>query len=238
MAEINKNKDNAGSIPEQRRGSLVVVSAFSGSGKGAVLKELFKIAEYKYSISATTRAPRNGEVNGVDYYFLSKEVFTEKIRNGELLEYVEYSGNYYGTLKEPVMEMLEAGYNIILEIDVEGALNIKEKFNDAVMIFLTPPTYTELQKRLKNRATETEEIIRQRLEISKKEINYISEYDYIVINEENRQKEAAEAINSILKGEEINRAARYRVDKNKTESFIQAYFTDCSKYTKAELKCN
>jgi guanylate kinase len=225
MTENNKDKKSVNGISEN--GKLVVISGFAGSGKGAVLKELRKIAKYKYSVSATTRHPRSGETHGVDYYFLSEEEFREKINNGELLEYVEYSGNYYGTLREPVMETLESGDNIIFEIEVEGAVNIKEKFHDALMIFITPPTYRELEKRLRNRGTETEEIILRRLEISKKEINYLNKYDYFVINEVNKQKEVAFAINAIINGEDGD-FFRYKIDEEKIEKFIKAYFAECT----------
>ena len=212
MAEKNAERNN----------KLVIISGFSGSGKSSVLKELSKIAEYKFSVSATTRQPRNEEVHGVDYYFLSKDEFLKKIYNCEMLEYMEYSENYYGTFRKPVMEMLESGYNTVLDIDFRGALTVKEEFADAIMIFITPPTYVSLEKRLRSRGTECEEGIRRRLEISKKEINYISEYDYFVINEDDKQKEAALAINAIVNGEKgIN---QYKVAKEKLESFMKVYF--------------
>lgn len=228
MKMAGNNKINGTAEKRNGKGKLIVITGFSGSGKGTVLKELFKLSDYKYSISATTRPPRIGEAHGVDYYFLSKEEFQKKIYNGELLEYVEYSGNFYGTLREPVIDMLEKGHNIILEIEVKGALDIKEKFPEALMIFITPPSYTELEKRLRNRGTESEKVIEKRLEISKWEINHISRYDYFIINEENRQKEAAEAINSIVNAgidtECDVTKVKYRVDKERAQKFIEMYF--------------
>ena len=200
-------------------GKLVVVSGPSGSGKGTVIKELFNLNEYKYSVSATARPPRPDEKNGLDYYFISKDEFLNKISNGEMLEYVEYPGNYYGTLKEPVEEMLKKEYNVILEIEVEGALNIKEKYPETVMIFLTPPTYSELEKRLRGRKTEAEETIRKRLDRAKKEINEIYKYDYLVINQTNMQKQAAIDINNIVEAE------KNKINKEKTEKFLKNYFS-------------
>jgi guanylate kinase len=139
-----------------KNGKLVIVSGSAGSGKGTVLKELFHLAEYKYSVSATTREPRIGEADGVDYYFLTREDFSGKIANGDMLEYAEYTGNFYGTPREPVEKMISEGYSVILEIEVVGALNVKEKFPEALLIFLSPPTYAELERRLRERGTETE----------------------------------------------------------------------------------
>ena len=199
----NNNFDNINNIDNinESMGKLVVLSGPAGSGKGTVLKELFNLAEYKYSVSATTRTPRDGETEGVDYYFLQKEDFLRKVSSGDMLEYVEYSGNYYGTLRDPVERMLRKGYNVILEIEVIGALNIKEKFPGAVMIFLTPPNYSELSERLINRGTETDEIIARRLEIAKKEVVCVEKYDYLVINENNMQKRAAFNIHCIVETE-------------------------------------
>ena len=213
MINANKNKEP---------GILIVISGPSGCGKSTVLRELFKIAEYKYSVSATTRKPRNGETDGADYHFISREAFSKKISNGDMLEYVEYSGNYYGTLKEPVENMLNAGYNVVLEIEVEGALNIKEKFPHAVMIFLTPPDYAELEKRLRSRATESEEIIKTRLEKSQKEINCIDKYEYLVINERDEQKTTAFTINCIVAAE------KHKINPQKAGNFWQKYFNNFS----------
>jgi len=200
-------------------GKLVVVSGPAGSGKGTVIKELFKLSDYKFSVSATTRNPRDGEIDGIDYYFISGEDFIRKISNGEMLEYVEYSGNYYGTLIEPVEKMLNEGYNVILDIEVEGALNVKTKYPEALLIFLITPTYSELEKRLRGRGTESEESINKRLDRGKKEIEYINRYDYLIINEFNMQKKTAFNINCIVE------AGKYKLNQNKADNFLKDYFS-------------
>ena len=201
------------------RGQLIIISGPAGSGKSTVLKELLNFADYKFSVSATARKPRIGEIDGIDYHFISKEEFEKKIANNELLEYVEYSGNYYGTLKEPVMHMLNKNFNVILEIEVDGALNIKEKFPEAIMIFLTPPSYSELERRLKNRGTESDESIKRRLERGKKEISFIDKYDYFVINEIDMYKKAAFDIHCIVEAE------KNKINKEKAEKFLKVYFS-------------
>jgi len=199
-------------------GKLVVVSGSAGSGKGAVLKELFNIADYKYSVSATTRKPRSGEADGVNYYFLSLEEYLNRLRNGEMLEHVEYSGNLYGTPRRPIEKMLSEGFSVILEIEVEGALCVKEKFPEAVLIFLSPPTYAELERRLRARNTETEEVIRKRLEIAVAESKSIWRYDYLVVNETGGQKQAAFNIHCIIEAEKCRNAPR------RAEEFLEGYF--------------
>ena len=218
MANI-ENINSINSIEKNRApGKLVVISGPAGSGKGTVLKELFGLAEYKYSVSATTRSPRNGEADGVDYYFLSQNDFMKMAANGEMLEYVEYSGNYYGTPRTPVEKMLDSGYSVILELEVKGAVYIKEKLPQAVMIFLTPPTYFELEKRLRDRGTESGETVKRRLEISKKEIACIDKYDYLVINDNDMQRKAAFEINCIVEAEKNKTTAA------KTKKFLDDYF--------------
>ena len=224
---------------EKNHGKLIIISGPAGSGKGTILKELLNFMEYKYSVSATTRNPRAGEISGVDYYFFSKEEFLNKISNGDMLEYVEYSGNYYGTLRTHVEKMLNEKHNVILEIEVVGALNIKERFPEAVMIFITPPTYAELEQRLRNRKTETEEIVNKRLEISKKEVLSIEKYGYLVINECNMQKNAAFNIHCIIESEryadtDISKekeieaifkiAENNKINQEKAELFLKKYF--------------
>lgn len=210
----NENADNF-----TEKGKLIIISGSAGSGKSTVLKELFKLSDYKYSISATTRAPRDGEIDGTDYYFITEEDFLTKISNGEMLEYVEYSGNYYGTLKEPVEKMLSDGYNVILEIEVVGALNIKEKYPEALMIFLTPPNYFELEKRLRGRGTESEESINKRLDRAKKEVECINKYDYLILNESDMQKRTAFIINCVVETE------KHKLTKEKTTKFLKDYFS-------------
>jgi len=211
--DIIENQNNNNS-----KGHLIIISGPAGSGKSTVLKELFNFAEYKFSVSATTRKPRIGEIDGIDYKFISKEEFEQKISDGEMLEYVEYSDNYYGTLLKPVEKLLKEKYNVILEIEVEGALNVKEKFPESIMIFLTPPTYCELEKRLRSRGTESEEVINRRLERGKKEIKCIDKYDYIVINEINMHKKAAYDIHCIVEAE------KNKISQEKAEKFLKEYF--------------
>jgi guanylate kinase len=167
------------------RGSLIVLSGFAGVGKGTVLKSLFETREgYAYSVSATTRSPRPGEVDGVHYFFVTKDRFEEMIRGEELLEYANYVGNYYGTPRSYVEEKLEEGFDVILEIEVQGALNIKKKVPDAVLIYMLPPGAKVLYDRLKGRGTETDEVIAKRMKRAMEEAKRVPEYDYIVINED------------------------------------------------------
>ena len=150
-----------------KEGLLIVISGPAGSGKGTVLKHIFEDAvhggEFAYSVSATTRAPRPGEVDGVNYHYLSREDFEGRIARGELLEYTEYCGNYYGTLKSETEAVLESGRNLILEIEVEGAMNVKRRYPEAVAIMLLPPSFAKQEERLRGRGTETEEKILARL---------------------------------------------------------------------------
>ncbi len=166
------------------KGLLIVVSAPSGCGKGTILAEVLKNEEYYYSVSATTRAPRPGEIDGVNYHFLSREKFEELIHNDGMLEYAEYCGNYYGTPKEKVFEKIDEGKNVILEIEVQGAMQIKKKCPQAVFVFIAPPSVGELRRRLKKRGTETDEVIEKRVSEAAHEISFASEYDYIVVNGE------------------------------------------------------
>jgi guanylate kinase len=166
-------------------GILVVISGFSGAGKGTVIRKLLSEYEgYALSISATTRGMRQGEIDGKDYFFKSREDFLTMIENDELIEYAEYVGNYYGTPKAYVNERLEAHDNVILEIEIQGALNIKKKFKDAVLIFITPPSATVLHDRLVGRGTESADVIEKWLSRAYEEAETAKEYDYIVVNDE------------------------------------------------------
>lgn len=166
------------------KGMLVVISGFSGSGKGTLMKGLMDNYDYySLSISATTRAPRPGEEEGREYFFVDKERFLGMIQNGELLEYARYVDNYYGTPKSYVEQELEKGKDVILEIEMQGALKIKAKYPDSVLVFITPPTVEELIRRLRNRGTETEEVITKRLEKATMEAEGIEAYDYILVND-------------------------------------------------------
>ena len=166
------------------KGMLVVISGFSGSGKGTLMKGLMDNYDYySLSISATTRAPRPGEEEGREYFFVDKERFLKMIQNGELLEYARYVDNYYGTPKSYVEQELANGKDVILEIEMQGALKIKAKYPDSVLVFITPPTVEELIRRLRNRGTETEEVITKRLEKATMEAEGIEAYDYILVND-------------------------------------------------------
>lgn len=166
------------------KGTLFIVSGPSGCGKGTVLAEILKQDNVYYSVSATTRAPRPGEVNGVNYHFLSKDEFEKLIENGGMLEYANYCGNYYGTPKKPVEDMLAEGKNVILEIEVQGALKVMEKCPEAVSVFILPPSLKELRRRLHKRGTETEEVIEKRIGEAAGEIRKAVKYDYVMINGE------------------------------------------------------
>ena len=183
-----------------KSGLLVVVSGPSGCGKGTVLKQLIENDEHVfYSVSATTRSPRVGEVDGVNYYFISKEQFEEKIASGGMLEYASYVGNYYGTPKQAVEEKCAAGYDVILEIEVQGAMQLREKCPDAVFVFIIPPSMEELEHRLVNRQTETQEVIQNRLNTARTELKFAPKYDYIVVNQTVEQ--AVSDIRAILQAE-------------------------------------
>jgi guanylate kinase len=167
------------------RGNLIVVSGPSGSGKGTVCQGLFKeLANLQLSISATSRKPRGEERHGVDYYFLTREQFESMIAGSQLLEWADVYGNYYGTPQQPVLDALNQGMDVVLEIDVQGALQVKSKYPDGVLIFLIPPSRAELAERLKNRGTDSSEAIEERLKWAEKEIKEIVKYDYLVINED------------------------------------------------------
>ena len=184
-----------------QRGLLIVLSGPSGVGKGTVRKALFEMPEqeFVYSVSMTTRAPRPGEVDGVDYYYVSKEEFERQIAAGNLLEYAEFVGNYYGTPKDKVEEQLNKGKEVILEIEVNGALQVRDKCKDAVFIFLVPPTRRALYDRLKSRGTECEERILARINKANKEFRLAHQYDYIVVNDEIYN--AADRIMAIIRAE-------------------------------------
>lgn len=179
-----------------KKGVLTVVSGFSGAGKGTLMKALLEKYEYGLSISATTRAPRNGEVHGREYFFLSKEQFEEMIVKKELIEWAKYVDNYYGTPKAYVEEQLSAGKNVILEIEIQGALNVKEMFPDALLIFVTPPTAQELKERLLGRGTEDIATIEKRLARAFEESKYMEQYDYIAINDV--LEDCVEEVNDII----------------------------------------
>ena len=188
------------------KGNLFIVTGPSGAGKGTVLGRLLPTMEQlQYSVSATTRAPREGEEDGVNYYFLNRNDFLNMVDRGEFLEYAEYVGNFYGTPAGPVDECLEKGVDVILEIEVLGALTVKSKRPEAKLVFIIPPTFADLELRLRSRGSESDEVIAKRLEKAKEEYSMANHYDYIVCNGEVEQ--AVEELRSIIK------AARCTVDR-------------------------
>lgn len=166
-----------------KKGLLFVVSAPSGCGKGTILKEILKDPRFYYSVSATTRAPREGEADGVQYRFMDRAAFETLIAQDAMLEYAEYCGNYYGTIKAPIEENLAAGRHVILEIEVQGAQQIRRLCPDAVFIFILPPSLDALLCRLTDRGTETAEVIGKRVERAQEEVLYASQYDYNIVND-------------------------------------------------------
>lgn len=186
-----------------QKGLLIIISGPAGSGKGTIVSRLRELAPFDFSVSATTRSPRPGEQHGVHYYFVDKADFESKIREGEMLEYAQYVGNYYGTPKKPVEDALNEGKNIILDIEVQGALQIKEKMPEAIMIYVLPPDYETLLARIRGRGTETEEVIQKRMNQAKNEIKTFHSYDYVVINRDGGIERAAQDILSILYAEKM-----------------------------------
>ena len=185
-----------------RRGMLIVISGPSGVGKGTILKHVFeKDKNLCYSVSSTTRQPRPGEVDGVNYNFISEQEFLDKIEKGQMLEYAMYCDNYYGTSLSFVNQRLDSGVDVVLEIETLGAMQIKEKCPDSVLIFISPPTLDELKSRLIGRATESDEIIKMRIEKARFEMSNIRSYDYIVVN--NIVEDAVNDILAILYAERL-----------------------------------
>ncbi|MGG7057515.1 guanylate kinase [Clostridium tertium] len=200
---------------QSNRGVLIVISGPSGAGKGTICKALLEKHDNIYiSVSATTRAPRAGEVEGVNYYFLTKEDFEVKVRENGFLEYANVHGNFYGTPKGNVEKMLEDGKDVILEIDIQGALQVKENFKEGVFIFILPPSMEELKQRIIKRGSETEESLMTRFKNAYKEINYVSKYNYAVVND--TLELAVEKVESIITAEKC------RVDRIKENSILDS----------------
>lgn len=205
-------------------GRLYVISGPSAVGKGTIVTTMIKGSDtIDLSISATTRGPRDGETDGVHYYFVSKEKFEEGIRNGEFLEYAEVHANYYGTPLAPVKEKLALGRDVILEIDVQGAMNVKKVYAEAVTIFILPPTMKDLRDRLAGRGTESPEQVALRLGKAMTEMEYLSGYDYYVVNDD--LEKAIEEVSEIMKAERHNDTdgVEYLKVKGRADSILEKY---------------
>lgn len=193
----------------QKEGLLVVISGPSGAGKGTLCEKLLKKNNSIYkSVSMTTRRPRKGEIDGESYYFITEEEFENKIKNGEFLEWAKVYGNYYGSPRAEVLDKLRQGIDVLLEIDIQGAIQVKKSFSDGVFIFILPPSFEELSERIKKRATEDEKTIYLRLKSAYEEIKHALEYDYIIVNDD--IQDAVDKLEAIIKAEKC------RAKRNKT----------------------
>ncbi|MBG9983805.1 guanylate kinase [Aerococcaceae bacterium DSM 111022] len=205
-----------------QRGLLIVLSGPSGVGKGTVRAAIFNEndVDYVYSVSATTRQMREGEVDGKDYYFVSREEFELLIKEDQLLEYAEYVGNYYGTPMNKINETLEAGYDVFLEIEVQGALKVRERMPEGIFIFLAPPNLSELEDRIVNRGTDSHAVIMERMQKAVEEIEMMQHYDYVVVNDE--VPNAVKKVNAIIESEHL------KVDRvvDKIQAQIHEYFQE------------
>ena len=209
-------------------GSLIILSGPSGAGKGTIHNELLKRdSKLKVSVSMTTRKPREGEVDGVDYYFVTEEEFKKEIEKDSFVEYAIVHDNYYGTLKREVEKKLDAGFDVILEIDIQGALSIKNKNIDAIFVFIMPPSMKELRDRLVKRGTETKNQIIERFKTAYKEINEISKYNYVVINDE--VEKAVVKIEAIMLAERCRVERIEEFDVNNEEELIHELLVDFNK---------
>ena len=198
------------------KGSLIVISGPAGSGKGTIVRLLIEDDSYRVSISTTSRKPRGDDIPGVTYNFVTQDQFLEMISRGELAEFAEYVGNFYGTPVKSIESLLASGKNVILEIETQGALQIKSRFPEAILIWLSPPDYETLDSRLRGRGTNTDEDIEKRLTAAKREMQFLPYYDYIVINEKGLAGEAAEKIREIVR---VNKLST----KNRKE-FIKEFY--------------
>ena len=207
----------------QNKGILMVISGFSGAGKGTLVKKLLsEYDNYALSISMTTRGPREGEQDGREYFFRTREQFEENIAKNGFIEYAQYCGNYYGTPKAYVEEQMQAGKDVILEIEIQGALIVKEKFPDTLLLFVTPPSAEELKNRLIGRGTETMDVIESRLARAVEEAEGIESYDYLVVNDV--LEDCVEEVHQIIQNE------HYRVNRN--ESAIQEMRNELKAFSK------
>lgn len=209
----------------KNEGILIVVSGFSGAGKGTLMKELLKTYDnYALSISMTSRGPRPGETDGKEYFFVDRETFEQKIAEDGFIEYAQYCDNYYGTPADYVNSQLKEGKDVILEIEIQGAMKVKERFPDALLLFVMPPSAEELQRRLVGRGTETEEVIAKRMSRANEEALGIEQYDYIVINDD--LERCTEEMHSIVQ-------ATHNEPK-RNQAFIDQIRTELKKYSKGE----
>ncbi len=213
-AEMRSTKERA----KMNNGLILVVSGPAGSGKGTVNKILRDTGDYLFSVSRTTRAPRPGEEDGVDYLFVTKEEFVKKLDENDFLEHNEYCGNFYGTPRSTAEAAIAEGKNIILEIDVNGARQVKENCPDAVLIMLLPPSFSVQEQRLRGRATETEEKILSRLEQTHYELEQLTLYDYVVINGDGDPQTAADDIMSIVRAEKCARRRNAEIERKYFEN--------------------
>ena len=200
-----------------RNGNLFVISGPSGAGKGTLVARLLReVPDCWLSVSATTRAPREGEVDGVNYYFVTVERFMELVEADEMLEWAQYSGNLYGTPKRSVLEHAEQGYQVLLEIEVQGAAQIRKAIPESVLVFIEPPSLEELERRLRNRGTDSEEAIQRRLETARVELERKGEYDFILVNDDLdvATEELVAFVNSVAEG----KRGRATDEHNRTEN--------------------
>lgn len=225
-------------VKTKKQGLLIVISGPSGCGKNSIINELLKIRKNTWvSISCTSRGPRGEEKDGVNYYFLSKEKFEEEINNDAFLEYAEYSGNYYGTPKKYIKEHLDKGEDVILEIEIQGALKIKEKLDETVFIFIMPPSMKELKKRLINRNTDSLEKIEKRFKRAYEEINEIPKYNYVVVNDD--LSLAVKKVDSILEAEKcrVDRIEEVYLD-SKEEQIHEALLENVKEFDNSKIELN
>ena len=209
---------------KKERGLLVVISGFSGAGKGTLIRELMhQHPNYRLSVSATTRAPRAGEEDGKDYFFVTRERFEEMIAQRELIEYASYVGNYYGTPKAYVEEMLDAGYDVILEIEIQGALKVKDIFPEAVFVFVAPPNAKSLEQRLTGRGTESKEQVRARLKRAAEESRWMSDYEYLLVNDD--LSETVDNLHALLKSQHFS-MCRHRAFTEELGAALNRFYSE------------
>ena len=209
----------------KEKGILTVISGFSGAGKGTLVRKLMETYDnYSLSISMTTRSPREGEIDKVHYFFIDRPQFEKNIEDGKMLEYAEYVGNYYGTPREYVEKQLAAGKDVILEIEYMGAMQIKKKMPEALLLFVTPPSAEELERRLRGRGTETEEVIAKRMKRAIEEADIVDKYEYILLNDD--------LDTCVRETHEIIQNVKYSVERN--ADFIKEIQTELSQIAKGE----